>query len=351
LSHPTYRGYIGTYTKGESKGIYTFELDAKPEKILNVKPVSELDNPTYVTISKDNRYLYSVIKKGEWGGAAAFSINSDTGELEQLNEKLAPGSAPCHISVSQDNHFVVTANYHKGTVESYGTQTDGALKPVISVIEHHGSGPNEARQEKPHVHFAGFTPDEKYVVAVDLGIDKIMTYALNNGELTEVNHLSLKPGSGPRHLVFHPNGRIAYIMTELSSEVIVLDYDAVEGVFSIKQTISTLPANFSEHNDGSAIHISSDGRFIYAGNRGHNSIAVFSVDQESGGLTFVEHTATEGKWPRDFMLDPSEQFLVVSNQHTGNLVLFSRDVNTGKLQLLQSDVKVPDPVCVKFLNV
>lgn len=345
-------GYVGTYTKENSEGIYKFTLDTEAKKISNVTLVAKLDNPTYVTINRNNEYLYSVVKEGESGGVAAYSIDSKTGELKAENRQVVEGASPCHVSVDSGNHTVVTANYHKGTIESFEiNEENGTVNPASSIMAHEGSGPNKERQEKPHAHYAGYTPDEKYVVGVDLGIDKIITYEIKGSALTEVNSLSVNPGSGPRHITFHPNGKYAYVMTELSSEVIVLTYNAEEGTFTELQYISTIPADFDENNQGSAIHISSDGRFVYAGNRGHNSIAVYSVDQNSGELTFVEHTSTEGNWPRDFVLDPTEKFLVATNEKSHNLVLFSRDESTGKLTLLQSDVAVPEPVCVKFLNV
>ncbi|MFE8700247.1 lactonase family protein [Cytobacillus sp. FJAT-54145] len=344
-------GYVGTYTKGESKGIYSFSLDTDSETITNVKVAAELDNPTYLAVSQDNQFVYSVIKEGDLGGVASYSVNNQTGELTALNSQLAEGAPPCHVSVGRGNHNVFTSNYHKGSVESFLINKDGSLNPVSSTVKHEGSGP-DPRQEKPHTHYAAFTPDEKYVTAVELGADKLFTYTVNaNGELHEVNRLDFKPGSGPRHLVFHPNNLFAYIMTEFSSEVVLLRYNSDNGSFEILQTISTIPSDFSENNQGSAIHISSDGKFIYAGNRGHNSITVFNVHQESGELTFIEHTSTEGNWPRDFALDPSENYLVASNQESSNLVLFKRDTSSGKLSLLQSDITVPDPVCVKFLNV
>ncbi|MGG3564230.1 lactonase family protein [Neobacillus rhizosphaerae] len=346
-----YRGYIGTYTKGESKGIYSFTLNTEEAKIENVQIVAELANPTYVNISKDNRYLYSVVKEGENGGLAAFSIDED-GNLTAINRELVNGASPCHVSVDSQNRYVFGANYHKGLVESHLlNKEDGSILPAASIMVHEGSGP-DPRQEKPHTHYAGLTPDEKYLAVVELGIDALITYAVNSdGTLTKVKLLPLKAGSGPRHLVFHPNGKIAYVMTEFSSEVIVLTYHEENGHFTEKQYISTLPEDFTENNQGSAIHISSDGRFVYAGNRGHNSIAVFSVNPETGELSFVEHVSTEGDWPRDFALDPSEKFVVASNQESGNLVLYSRDEGTGKLTLIQSDIDVPYPVCVKFLHV
>jgi 6-phosphogluconolactonase len=345
-----FTGYIGTYTKGESKGIYSFVLETATAKITDIKIAAELENPTYINISKDNRYLYSVMKEGAEGGVASFTIENG-GELNLINSQLSPGPSPCHVSIGHENKFLFSANYHRGTVESYVLDTNtGSILPPTSIIKHEGSGP-DPRQEKAHTHFAGVTPDEKYVVAVELGIDSIITYKLNqDSTLSEVNRLTTHPGSGPRHLTFHPNGRFAYVMTEFSSEVIVLEYDVADGHFTAKQYISTLPEDFKENNQGSAIHLSTDGRFVYAGNRGHNSIAVFNVDNESGKLSFVEHVSSEGDWPRDFSIDPSGKFVVASNQESHNLVLYARDEETGKLTLLQSDITVPYPVCVKFLH-
>lgn len=345
-----YLGYIGTYTKGESVGIYSFILDTEAKTLAAIQPAAQLDNPTYLTISKDKRFLYAVEKKGNLGGAAAFSVNRHTGELERLNEQLDEGASPCHVSVDSVNKTMVTANYHRGTVEAYLIdETSGKLLPASSVIVHHGSGPNKERQEKAHAHYAGFTPDEKYVVAVDLGIDQVITYSNETGVLNEVNTLTVNPGSGPRHLVFHPNGKFVYILTELSSEVIVASYEPETGRLTMLQTLSALPENYKEESFGSAIHVSADGRFVYAANRGHNSIAIFQVDGSTGKLSWVDHVSTAGDWPRDFMIDPTGDFLVTSNQNSSNLVLYSRDQESGRLTLLQSNIKVPNPVCVKFL--
>ncbi|MEG9298183.1 lactonase family protein [Mangrovibacillus sp. Mu-81] len=343
-------GYVGTYTKQDSKGVYQFTLDTEKRELTDVKLAAEVGNPTYVAVSGDNRKLYAVSKEGENGGITAFSLDEQTGGLTKLNSHSTAGANPCHVSVGPDNRTVVTANYHTTEIQSYVTEGDGSLHSLVSNIEHTGSGPHE-RQEKPHMHYAGFTPDGKYVIAIDLGSDRIYTYSAENGELSEERKMETKPGSGPRHLTFHPNGKFAYVMTELSSEVLVLHYDEKDGRFSEQQYISTLPEDFKEVNDGSAIHISGDGQFVYAGNRGHNSIAVYKVNQDSGLLTFIEWTSTEGNWPRDFVLDPTGEFLVASNQKSNTLTLFGRNKNTGKLELLQSGVEVPEPVCVKFLNV
>jgi 6-phosphogluconolactonase len=350
MGQSKWTGYVGTYTKGDSEGIYTFTLDTEKKRLENVSVAAKLDNPTYVNISMDNRNLYAVVKEGSQGGVAAFNIEAETGALKEINRQLMDGASPCHVSVDSKKQTVTSANYHNGTITVYPVNPDGSLLTAASVVEHTGSGPNHARQEKPHVHFAGFTPDEKYIVTVDLGNDTLTTYTAEEGKLAGTAVLNVRPGSGPRHLAFHPNHKYAYIMTELSNEVIALQYDETSGSFKELQYISAIPEDFTENSQGSAIHVSADGRFVYAGNRGHDSIAVFSADPDSGKLTLVEYTSTEGEWPRDFVLDPSEKFLIASNQNSGNLVLFERDPETGRLSVLQKDVHVPDPVCVKFLH-
>lgn len=348
MTNKQFQGFIGTYTKGDSKGIYSFQLDTETGTLNNIKLAAELENPTYLTISRDQKFLYSVIKDGESGGIASFSISKGK-ELQFINSTLSEGAPPCHVSTNE-NGTVLSANYHKGTVDYYKLTNNGGILPATSIVEHEGTGP-DPRQEKAHTHYADFTPDGKYIVAVELGIDKIFTYHLEKDNLIEETRFETKPGSGPRHLVFHPRESYAYVMTEFSSEVIVLKYNSEDGQFEQRQSISTLPENFTGNNQGSAIHISSDGKFVYAANRGHDSIAVFKVHPQTFELSFIEHTSTEGNWPRDFVLDPTEKYLIVANQNSSNLVLFSRDIETGKLSLLQKDVAVPDPVCVKFLSI
>ncbi|ALC80370.1 MULTISPECIES: lactonase family protein [Bacillus] len=345
-----YIGYVGTYTKGDSEGIYTFELDTEKARLSEPKLAAKLDGPTYVNISKDNQMLYSVIKEGDRGGVAAYRVDAATGELSLVNNQISDGGSPCHVSVDSEKKYVVSANYHSGTIVAYQVNEDGSLNPATSFVTHEGRGPNEDRQERAHAHFAGFTPDEKYVVSVDLGIDKLVLYQLINGLLSEVTSHSFTPGSGPRHIEFHPNEKYAYVFSELSNEVAVLAYNPEPAEFQEIQIISTLPEGFNENSQGSAIHVTKDGNFVYAANRGHDSIAVFQVNPSSGKLSFVERVSTEGHWPRDFAFDPTEKFLIASNQETGTLALFTRDIETGKLELVQKDVPAPYAVCVKFLN-
>ncbi|MCM3323912.1 lactonase family protein [Cytobacillus kochii] len=345
MTSTTYTGYVGTYTKKDSQGIYSFQLE--DDQIKNIELAAKLENPTYLTISSSQSHLYAVMKEGNLGGVAAYELDSRQNGLTLLNKHLSPGASPCHVSLDQKSQYLLSANYHKGTVDYYSLLQNGEIKNLLTSTEIHGSGPHE-RQEKPHTHFAGLTPDEKYVVAVDLGTDEIILFRRDGDKLTKHFTLATQPGSGPRHITFHPNGKWAYCMTELSSEIIALQYDAEKGELKETTYYKTIPEDFSENNQGSAIHLSQDGKFLYAGNRGHNSIAIFAIAEDRLHLTFVAHTSTYGDWPRDFVLDPTEEYLIAANERSNNLTLFKREAESGLLQLLQQNVPVPEPVCVKF---
>lgn len=341
-----YIGFVGTYTRESSEGLYRFELDTEAGTIGNVQVAAKIGSPTYVNFSEDEAFLYAIDQEGDQGGVAAFKVDRETGELSYLNNHLEDGVPPCHLSVNGNE--LVAGNYHKGVVDLFKVNDQGIEEKSFS-ITHEGTGPHE-RQESPHVHYTAHTPDGKFVVVVDLGTDELVTYKVEEDELVRVGAYSAKPGSGPRHLDFHPNGQTAYLLTELSSDVIVLDYNGETGEFTEKQVISAVPSDFTGTTDASAIHVSSDGKFVYAGNRGHDSIAVFEIDETDQSLSLIQHISTGGEFPRDFVLDPSETFLVAANQFTGNLVLFSRDQSTGKLTQLNSEINVPEAVCVKFLS-
>jgi len=344
-----YIGLIGTYTDVGSEGIYSFILDSSVGKLNNVKLAGRIDGPTYLAIDQSNQFVYAVAKEGNLGGIASFKWEEDSQELQEISRQLTEGTTPCYVNVNRSNTTVVSAYYHRGTFESHMTNEKGELIERTSEIVQEGSGPVPKRQEHPHAHYLDFTPDEKFVIGIDLGTDEVITFQLNNHRLEVKNRLKVKPGSGPRHLVFHPNGKYAYCLTELSNEVIVLKYHE-DGTFTEVQYMSTVPDDFNEESYGSAIQFSPDGCFLYAGNRGHNSIAVFSVDSETGKIEYVDYTPVSGDWPRDFTLDPSGEFVIVANQNSNNLVLFKRNAKTGKLILLQSDISVSKPVCVKFFH-
>lgn len=344
-------GYIGTYTGGDSKGIYRFSFDTEAGVVGDVWPVAELENPTYLTISRDNKHLYSVGKLGEEGGVFSYLLDKHSGDLRPINHKVFNGSSPCHINLTEDGKYLVTANYHKGSVDVFPIGGDGSIEERSYSVIHAGSGPNKERQEKPHTHFAAISPDNRKLCVIDLGIDKFAVYDFIEGTLRGNNELSLHvtPGCGPRHMDFHPNKRFAYIITELSNEIIVLEHAANDRAVVVQQ-ILTLPEGYREESLGSAIRISSDGNYLYASNRGHDSIAVFKVDSGTGKLELVEHVPTGGEHPRDFNFDPTENFILVANKNTDNIIVFKRDKATGRLTKTSERMKVPSPVCIKFMH-
>jgi 6-phosphogluconolactonase len=343
--------YVGTYTNGDSKGIYRFALDITTGKIFDINLAAEIGNPTYLCISKNKKYLYTVEKREKLGGVASYLINSSNGSLELINHQLDEGSSPCHVSLDINDSYLFSANYHKGEALVFPINKDGSLNPPSSNVKHEGSGPNKERQEKAHAHYVSLTPDEKHVCVVDLGIDKVVSYDFDRGNLSKSDKLTLalKSGSGPRHMAFHPNNKFAYVLTELSSEVVALEYNLEKGSFSVIEYVTSLPEEFTDDSYASAIHISPDGKFLYASNRGHDSIAVFRINNDSGKLSLIEHVSTQGSGPRDFCIDPTGKYLIVANQNTSNLVPFSIDKETGRLTQANVSVTIPNAVCIKFL--
>lgn len=334
---------LGTYTRRMSDGIYSVDLNTETKKLENLTLVAEVGNPTYLDTNTDKTIIYSVINENDQGGLVTLVKNADN-QFERKATVLAEGAAPCYVALDEKNQLVYTANYHNGEVSVYKTDTDGNLE-LTDTVAHEGKSVHE-NQDAPHAHYSQLTPDEKYMVACDLGTDKVYTYEVSDeGKLKEVATFEAALGTGPRHLEFHPNFDIAYLFGELSSEILVLKYDTETGQFEMDQTISTIPNEHTEFNSGAAIRVSSDGNFVYASNRGHNSIVIFRTD-EFGHLTLVDYADTEGETPRDFNLDPSETFAIVGHQDSDNLTLFERDTDTGMLHLLQKDVEGPEVVCV-----
>lgn len=337
---------LGTYTRRVSEGIYSVDLNTETNKLENLALIAKVGNPTYLDTNKDNSIIYSIVSENDEGGLLTL-VKNDEGKYERKAVVLAEGAAPCYVALDEERQFVYTANYHNGEVAVYKTDGEGHLE-ILDTVAHSGHSVHE-NQDAPHAHYSHLTPDGNYMIACDLGTDKVYTYEVSNeGKLSEVATLAVAPGTGPRHLVFHPTLDLAYLFGELSSDVLVLDYDSETGKFDVIQTISTIPEEHTTFNGGAAIRISSDGKFVYASNRGHDSIVTFSTDQ-TGRLTLVDYTPTEGETPRDFNLDPSEDYLIVGHQDSDNLTLFERDHENGTLNLLQKNVEGPEVVCVAQL--
>ena len=323
------RAYIGTYTKSTSEGIYLVEL-SEEGKVLEFRNVAKVDNPTYLALSNDNKYLYSVSRVDGKGAVTSFEVE-ENGDLKELTSVAQEGNPPCYVELNSEKNTLLSANYHLGTIDSYSVE-NGELVKLLSTDHHEGSGVHE-RQEKPHVHFSGFTPSEKYVFSCDLGTDEITSYKLNEGVLEKVDTFKAKDGSGVRHIVFSSDEKQAFVMTELTSEVIAFDYDG-EGNLTNPTYYPTLPEGFLLENKGSAIKISNDNRFIYVSNR---------------GLKQIQTISTEGQGPRDFDLSKDNTLAIATNENSGTITVYTVDKKTGELTVVASEVVVPEAVCAKFI--
>lgn len=337
----THKILFGTYTKRVSKGIYEAVLDTETKTFSDAQLIAEATNPTYLAVSQAN-LIYAVNSVDGQGGVTTF--DNDVRPLQALSNNMSEGAAPAYIGIDEDRQLVFAGYYHRGTVEVFQINADGTLTST-DVWQNTGSGPRP-EQASSHVHFSNLTPDNK-LVAVDLGADEVVTFDVSDaGTLTEVARYKTEAGFGPRHIRFAPDGKHAYLLGELSSLVSVLDY--ADGKFTHVQTLSTIPADWTEHNGTAAIRVSADGRFVYTSNRGHNSLAVFAVAENGAQLERVQLISTEGEFPRDFNWTPDEKLVVVANQDTDNVALFDRDADTGLLTLISSDLVVPEAIRVTF---
>jgi len=350
--------YFGTYTGGNSKGIYVSRFDGASGKLTEPELAAETLNPSFLAVSPDRQFLFAVNETRHFagqsgGGITAFKINPQTGKLDLLNQQPSGGTDPCHLITDAAGQFVLAANYSSGSVEVLPVQTNGFLSAPATLIQHHGSSINQSRQEGPHAHCVALDSSNRVYVC-DLGLDKVMIYHLEiNGQLAtnEIPFAEIKPGSGPRHIVFSPDEKWAYVISEMGSTVTALAHDAKTGALKEIQTVSTLPEDFHGRSSGAEIAIHPSGKFLYASNRGHDSIAVFVIDEKTGRLTLVQHQSTLGKTPRGFAIDPTGQFLIAANQDSGNVVVFRIDEQTGKLAETGQSIEVGKPVCIVFVPV
>lgn len=338
---------LGTYTRRASEGIYEANLNHTTKQIEDVNLLAPVGNPSYLVPNKKGTVIYSILSEDGQGGI--ISLTYDGKQWSRRVAHLTDGPAPCYLSYDEEHQLIFTANYHAGSVHIYQTNEIGDLD-LLDTVNHKGSSIH-ANQQSPHAHFFERTPDGRYAVACDLGTDEVYTYEVTDeGKLNEVARLSVKPGTGPRHLVFHPTLPKAYILGELSSEVLVADYDAQTGRFQIIDIVPTIPATHTDFNSGAAIRITTDGKHLYTSNRGHHSLVAFEILPD-GRLDFIAYYRTDGETPRDFNLSEDERFIVVGHQDTDYLTLFERDQERGKLQKIQDHVPAPEVVCVTFIPV
>ena len=346
---------IGTYSKGKSEGIYAYRFNSGTGKLAPLGLAAKASNPSYLVIHPNRKWVYAVGENDQYrgersGSISAFALNESTGKLTELNTISSHGAAPCYLSIDKTGKFLLVANYNGGSVGIFPIGTDGKLTDTNHMVQHQGKG-GTARQGQPHAHSINVSANNRYAIAADLGTDEVITYGLDTkaGLLSPVSKAKLEGGSGPRHFAFHPNDRYAYSINELASTVTGYTYDAAKGELKAVQTISTIPADMQGKSFTAEVVVHPNGRFLYGSNRGHQSIAMFTIDG-NGRLTAQGQVPSGGEWPRNFNIDPSGEFLIAANERSNSLVVFRIDQQTGKLTATGEKAEVGSPVCVKFLR-
>jgi 6-phosphogluconolactonase len=347
--------YFGTYTSGRSagEGIYLSVLDTETGELAAPVLAVEAKNPSFIEIHPAGGFLYAVSESGGAGAVSAYTIDPDTKGLKLLNRRPSGGSGPCHVNIDHAGKNVLVANYGSGSVSVIPIKADGSLAEPTGFVQHEGASVNSQRQKGPHAHSVNVSPDNRFAFVADLGLDKIMIYRLDveKGTITanEPAFAPVKPGSGPRHFTFGADGTFAYIINEMGGTITAFAYEPALGALTEIQTITTLPDGFAGSNSCAEVRVHPSGRFLYGSNRGHDSIAVYSIDSAKGTLIFVEHEMADIKTPRNFNIDPTGKFCLVANQDANNVVVFQIDQQTGALEPMGHKISVGKPVCIRFL--
>jgi 6-phosphogluconolactonase len=345
------RFYIGTYTSKGAAGIYKCEFDATNGSLGEPTLAARSEDPSFLALHPAKRFLYAV-NESDAGHASAFAIDDATGQLQFLNQQSTFGSAPCYVSIDSAGRCAMVANYSSGNVAVLPIQDDGQLLPASCIDQHHGHGPNPSRQEGPHAHC--IVPDAagRFIFSCDLGLDQILIYDLDAGAGKLLAHVppfaSTPSGAGPRHITFHPTLPFAYVITEMGNTLCTFRYNASAGTLTPVQVVSTLPADFTGSSHAAEVSIHPSHPFLYASNRGDDSITVFKIDSQTGELKFLSRHSVAGKNPRHFAIDPTGLFLLVANQDTNNIVVFKIDRASGSLSPARAAIEVPAPVCILF---
>lgn len=353
------RVYVGTYTYGRSEGIYVYRMDPSSGSLEYVGKTAA-ENPAFLAINARGHHLYAVNSLPEYAGkptgsVSAFSIGPEGGELTFLNKQPSGGADPCYVDVHKTGRYVLVANYAGGSVAVLPVLDDGRLGEPTDIVQHRGGSVNPERQAEPHPHCILLDPAGRYAFVPDLGLDRVVVYRLDlaHGKLepNDPPSVEVKPGAGPRHLVFHPSRRYAYVINELDSTLAVFTYDEAAGLLTALETVPALPRDFKGISYCADLHVTPDGAFLYGSNRGDDSIVIYRIDGTTGRLTLVDHEPTRGKIPRNFAIDPTGTFVLAANQDTDSVVVFRIDRGTGKLAPTGHRAEVPTPVCVKTRHV
>lgn len=352
------RLYIGTFDAGDRQGIYQAELDLETGKLQLNGLAGEAKNVLFLALHPSRQYLYATCEVDEYdsskeGALASFKIDAVTGNLTKLNHRSSTGALPCHVSIDREGKHALVANYLGGNAAVLPIDVDGKLGPAISTIQHQGSSIHKVRQTGPHPHSINLDAANRFAFVADAGIDEICAYRFDTaaGTLAANDPPAFKttPGAAPRHLAFHPNGNWAYVINELNSTVTAMRYDAARGVLETIHTVSTLPTEHAVENLTAEIIVHPTGKFLYGSNRGHDSIAIFAIDQNTGRLTPLCQHPAGGRTPCGFAIDPTARFLLSAHQDSDSIVVHQIDPVTGKLTRTSHQIKVPKPLCIKFV--
>lgn len=348
--------YVGTYTATPKEGIPVCSFDSQNGAVQLIEVCQGVNNPSFLIFGRNRKFVYAAIETDDFGGkkagaVSAFRRDEKTGKLTFLNSVTSLGAHPCHLTIDRTGRFILVANYTGGNAAVLPVMADGSLGEPVDSVQHSGKGPNTARQEAAHVHSVNLSPDNRFAFVCDLGIDKIMIYRFNEktGKLSPADtpFFQTAPGAGPRHFTFSGDGQNAFVVNELNSTITSMKYDPAKGVLSEIQTLTTLPDAFTGENTCADIHVHPNGRFVYASNRGHDSIALFSVEP-GGRMKLLQHQPTLGKTPRNFAIHSSGRFLLAANQNSGSIQVFSLDPGTGKLNAAGKSISINKPVCLLF---
>jgi 6-phosphogluconolactonase len=357
-SPDSYLIYVGTYTGPASKGIYVLRFEPGTSRWSSPAIAAETANPSFLAIDPSQGFLYAANEvsgyKGEHSGSiSAFAIDHKTGKLTLLNEVSSHGAGPCYVALDRTGKYVLVANYDAGNVAVFPVLPDGRLAEASAVVQHAGHGPNAERQQGPHAHQIEVAPDNRFAIVSDLGLDRLLVYRFDVAKGTLAGNdpafAPVAPGAGPRHFVFDLKGKFVYAINEMSGTITAFGYDAVRASLSSFQTISTLPADFKGENTSAEIAIHPSGKFVYASNRGADTLTILAVEPGKGSLKLVESVSAGGKTPRNFAIDPTGKYLFAANQDSNRIVIFRIDPVTGHLTATGQILEVPSPVCIKFL--
>lgn len=363
--------YVGTYTRpirfgtnrvlnGRGEGIYVFHMDPHSGSLEPCGTIKEVVNPSFLAMNPEKPFLYAVNEMKEFRGeptgtVSSFSVDPEEGEFEFLNKRPTQGTDPCHVTVDKTGNYAFVANFSSGSVSAYPIIGEEGLGEATEFIQHRGSSADPNRQEGPHAHSVTLGPANRHAYVCDLGMDKVLVYGFDSGsgklKAKSKQHFETRPGAGPRHFKFHPNGEFAYLINELDSTLVALSYEKESGALTEIQTVSTIPEDFEGENTCAEVQVSPSGEYVYGSNRGHDSIVIYKIDPGTGKLSYVDHQSSLGKTPRHFSIDPTGRFLLTANQDSDTVVTFKIDQKTGELENIGQITDVPTPVCIRITRV